>query len=83
MLPKYVYLTHIYVQYGPHKFSLQATIDHHGLSMHFGYNANPVRCCGKHSIQTKAELLSNDQYSKLLNSLCNHLQTDYTMSVWL
>ena len=30
---------------GLHKFSLQATIDHHGPSMYSGHYAAPINCC--------------------------------------
>ena len=32
---------------GSYAFSLQATIDHHGLSMYNGYHTAPVYCCKK------------------------------------
>ena len=32
---------------GPHKFSLQATIDHHGPSMYSGHYTTPINCCDK------------------------------------
>ena len=32
---------------GPYKFSLQATVDHHGNSIHCGHYTVSVNCCGK------------------------------------
>ena len=32
---------------GPHKFSLQTTLDHHGPSMYFGYYTSSINCCQK------------------------------------
>ena len=32
---------------GPYKFSLEATVDHHGNSIHFGHYTASVNCCGK------------------------------------
>ena len=33
------------IMFGPYKFSLHATIDHHGLSMYFSIYNNFVSCC--------------------------------------
>ena len=33
------------VQLGPRKFSLRATIDHHGPSIHSGHYTASVNCC--------------------------------------
>ena len=35
------------VMLGPHRFSLQATIDHHGPSIHSGHYTASVNCCKK------------------------------------
>ena len=35
------------VMLGPHKFSLRATIDHHGPTMHSGHYTASVNCCKK------------------------------------
>ena len=37
----------INIMLGPHKFSLQAFIDHHGLHVHPGICATSVNCCDK------------------------------------
>ena len=50
--PKYFVL-------GPHRFSLLATIDHHGPSMYSGHYTTSVNCCKKkHSIAMTAKLRS-------------------------
>ena len=40
------------------KFSLRATIDHHGPSIHSGHYTAPINCCKKHSIATITQLRS-------------------------
>ena len=35
------------VELGLHKFSLQATIDHHGPSMYSGHYTTSINCCKK------------------------------------
>ena len=39
------YLALVCVGYSIHKFSLQATRDHHGLSMYSGHYTASIRCC--------------------------------------
>ena len=46
------------VRLGPLKFSLRATIDHHGPSIHSGQYTAPINCCKKHSIATITQLRS-------------------------
>ena len=46
------------VRLGPLKFSLQATIDHHGPSIHSGHYTAFINCCKKHSIATITQLRS-------------------------
>ena len=46
------------VRLGPLKFSLRATIDHHGPSIHSGHNTASINCCKKHSIATITQLWS-------------------------
>ena len=46
------------VRLGPLKFSLQATIDHHGPSIHSGHYSASINCCKKHSIATVTQLWS-------------------------
>ena len=51
---------------GLHKFSLQATIDHHGPSVYSGHFTKSISCWKK-SIATTATLQSlNDLYQKLI-----------------
>ena len=46
------------VRLGPLKFSLQATIDHHGPSIDSGHYTASIICCKKHSIATITKLRS-------------------------
>ena len=46
------------VRLGPLKLSLQATIDHHGPSIHSGHYTASINCCKKHSIATITQLQS-------------------------
>ena len=48
----------VYVRLGPLKFSLQATIDHHGPSIDSGHYTASINCCKKHSIATITKLRS-------------------------
>ena len=40
-------LVHMAVLLGPHKFSLQTTLNHHGPSMYFGHYTSSINCCQK------------------------------------
>ena len=44
------------VRLGPLKFSLQASIDHHGPSIDSGHYTASINCCKKHSIATITKL---------------------------
>ena len=46
------------VRLSPLKFSLQATIDHHGPSIDSGHYTASINCCKKHSIATITKLRS-------------------------
>ena len=46
------------VRLGPLKFSLQATIGHHGPSIQSGHYTASINCCKKHSIATITQLRS-------------------------
>ena len=46
------------VRLGPLKFSLQATIDHHGPSIHSGHYTASINCCKKYIIATITQLRS-------------------------
>ena len=37
----------LYIELGPYKFSLQASVDHHGYSMNIGHYTASINCCGK------------------------------------
>ena len=66
------------VRLGPLKFSLLATIDHHGPSLHSGNYTAPINCCKKHSIATITQLRS----LKLLIAKIHLLHMLYYMN-WL
>ena len=44
------------VRLGPLKFSLRATIDHHGPSIHSCHYTASINCCKKHSVATIKQL---------------------------
>ena len=48
------------VRRGPLKFSLRATIDHHGPSIYSGHYTASINCCKKHSIATIIQLRSSE-----------------------
>ena len=66
---------------GHHKFSLQATIDHHGPSMYSGHYTASINFCKNNSIATTAENngVWNDWYLKLLYCLCGNVWIYYMM----
>ena len=37
----------LYIKLGPYKFSLQASVDHHGYSLNSGHYTASINCCGK------------------------------------
>ena len=37
----------LYIKLGPYKFSLQASVDHHGCSMNSGHYTASINCCGE------------------------------------
>ena len=37
----------LYIKLGPYRFSLQASVDHHGYSMNSGHYTASINCCGK------------------------------------
>ena len=37
----------LYIKLGPYKFSLQASVDHHGYFMNSGHYTASINCCGK------------------------------------
>ena len=70
------------VRLGPLEFSLRATIDHHGPSIHSGHYTASVNCYKKHSIATIAQLRSLELLTAktpLLHILCfmNWLRHDF------
>ena len=68
----------ITIVFGPHKFSLQATIDNHGSSMYCGNDNNPVNCSQKHDIKMAAKSRSLKWLvSNLLYCICSNIWIDY------
>ena len=47
---------------GLHKFSLQATIDHHGPSMYYGHYTASINCCNDSKIM-KCEMIDTKSSS--------------------
>ena len=66
------------IRLGPLKFSLRATIDHHGPSIHSGQHTASINCCKKHSIATITQL----QSLELLTTITPLLHMLYYMN-WL
>ena len=61
------------VRLGPLKFSLRATIDHRGPSIHSGHYTASINCCKKRSIATITQLRSLELLiakTPLLHMLC-------------
>ena len=68
------------VRLGPLKFSLQATIDHHGPSIHSGHYTASINCWKKnHSIVTTTQLRSLELLIKLLYCICYIIWIDWHM----
>ena len=68
------------VRLGPIKFSLRATIDHHGPSIHSGHYTASINCCKKHSIATITQLRSLELLiTKLLYCICYIIWIDWHM----
>ena len=63
---------------GPLKFSLRATIDHHGPSIHSGHYTASINCCKNHSIAT----ITQSRSLKLLIAKTPLLHMFYFMN-WL
>ena len=78
------------VRLGPLKFSLQATIDHHGPSIDSGHYTASIKCCKKHSIATITKLRSLGLLIKTpllhilyyINELTHFLDPNRRVGVW-
>ena len=46
------------IKLGPYKFSLPASVNHHGYSMNSGHYTASINCCGKHFTVTIIKLLN-------------------------
>ena len=73
------------VRLGPLKFRLQATIDHHGPSIHSGHYTASINCCKKkqHSIATITQLRNLELLIKLLYCICYIIWIDWHMIIGL
>ena len=69
------------IVFGPHKISLQATIDHHGPSMYSGHDNTH---CLKNLLQRQQKCgVRNDWYRKLLYIICSNVWIDYVIGFGL
>ena len=62
---------------GPLKFSLRATIDHHGPSMHFGHYTASIYCCKKNI------LLQRSHYYRVWNYWQQNLLYCICYTIWI
>ena len=68
----------------PLTFSLRATIDHHGPSIHADHYTVSINCCKKKYIATTAQLRNLKLFiAKLLYCICYTLWIDWLMSFGL
>ena len=65
---------------GLHKFSMQATIDHHGPSIYSGHHTASINCCKIFLLQRQQNYrVWNYCYQKPLYCLCGNVYIDYIM----
>ena len=68
------------VRFGPLKFSLRATIDHHGPSMHSGHDTVSINCCKNILLQRSHNYgVWNYWQPKLLYCICYAIWIDLHM----
>ena len=67
---------------GLHKFSLQATRDHHGPSMYSGHTAS-INCRKRTFYCNDSKITEFDGYQKLIYCLCGNVQIDSIMAFGL
>ena len=70
------------VRLGPLKFSLRATIDHHGPSIHSGHYTASINCCEKKNILLQLSHIYgvwNYWQQKLLYCICYTIWIDWHM----
>ena len=69
------------VRLGPLKFSLQATIDHHGPSIHSGHYTASINCCIKNILLQRSHnyRVWNYWQQKLLYCICYIIWIDWHM----
>ena len=73
------------VRLGPLKFSLRATIDHHGPSIHSGHYTASINCCEKNILLQRLHNYGVWNYwqQKLLYSICYTIWIDWDIIFWL
>ena len=69
------------VRLGPLKFSLRATIDHHGPSIHSGHYTASINCCKKNIVLQRSHNYGVWNYwqQKLLYCICYTIWIDWHM----
>ena len=69
------------VRLGPLKFSLRATIDHHGPSIHSGHYTASINCCKKNILLQRSHNYGVWNYwqQKLLYCICYTIRIDWHM----
>ena len=72
------------VRLGPLKFSLRATIDHHGPSIHSGHYIASINCCEKNILLQRSHNYGVWNYwqQKLLYCICYTVWIDWHMILW-
>ena len=67
------------VRLGPHKFSLWATLDHHGPSIHSGHYTASINCCKKIILLQRSHnhRVWNYWQQKLFNCICFTIWIDW------
>ena len=73
----------ITIMLGPHKFSLQATLDPHRPSMYAGYYATSVNCCKNIPLQRYSDDSKITDFEGVLNDICQKLLYSTYSNVWI
>ena len=69
---------------GLHKFSLQATIDHHGPSMYSGLYTAFVNCCKRTFYYNDSKITEFEMIdTKNSSTLCDNVYIDYIIAFGL
>ena len=64
---------------GLHKFSLQATIDHHGPSMYSGHYTASINCCKRTFYCNDSKITEFKTKRLIQKTLCGNVWIDYIM----